>query len=413
MLQQPRAVAGSGSGKIDAMEAVRGLGAMAVVLSHLSNAFYPGLAFGKYTSLAGRIASTTPFPVLFDGAFAVTLFFTLSGFVLSLSYLRTGSMRVLESAAVRRCIRLMVPVAASILMAWALLASHAMANQPVAALLGQSKDTWLANHYDFPPSLADALKQAVAATFHDVRYHASSTRNLGYNSSCWTMPIELLGSYVVFGLLALCGRLRNRSTIYVLLGAFFLRTWQVNLFSFVAGVALCDLYVNRISTGGGRVKDYIPEWVAVCLLCAAVLMVGAVTALASSHNGVLARIGGHARELGAIGVLVAVSNSQVLRRILSMRPLVFLGRVSFSLYLVHFPIEMSLGMHVYLLAVRAFGMGHAAGVAAAALATIATSLGVAWLGRQYVEAPAINWGRQLYDVVFRPSEDQVTEPAAS
>ena len=120
--------------KMACFEAIRGLAALAVLFFHVLVAFLPGLSAGKgpggeelpaWLLLLARLLGR----FLWDGQMAVLLFFVLSGFVLSLTYWRNGSPSVLGSATVRRYPRLMLPVAASVLLAYVLLLTGAMSNQ--------------------------------------------------------------------------------------------------------------------------------------------------------------------------------------------------------------------------------------------------------------------------------------------
>src|SRR3982751_1870787 len=67
------------SGRIEALDSIRGLAALAVLLGHILNTvLWPGNA---------NWASYPFINIFFDGRPAVTMFFVLSGFVLSRPYL--------------------------------------------------------------------------------------------------------------------------------------------------------------------------------------------------------------------------------------------------------------------------------------------------------------------------------------
>ena len=74
--------------KIKYLNGLRGVAAFQVVIHHFILAFYPALFSGPdiQTHMAGGIevsASGSVFNLLWDGNFAVCIFFILSGFVLS------------------------------------------------------------------------------------------------------------------------------------------------------------------------------------------------------------------------------------------------------------------------------------------------------------------------------------------
>jgi len=85
--------------KLTYLESLRGLAALAVVFNHLAIAFYPALFFGpsapSHTGRALEAAiSGTPLNLLYNGAFSVSIFFVLSGFVLSYGFFRDRSATV-------------------------------------------------------------------------------------------------------------------------------------------------------------------------------------------------------------------------------------------------------------------------------------------------------------------------------
>lgn len=100
----------------EALNGLRGFGAVAVYFSHLIMFFYPSpdqtdeevIPISNPPWL--RYARMTPLVVLINGYFWVIVFFILSGFVLPLSYFKTGKTSALYGGSFRRYPRLMLPV---------------------------------------------------------------------------------------------------------------------------------------------------------------------------------------------------------------------------------------------------------------------------------------------------------------
>ena len=100
-------------------------------------------------------------------------------------------------------------------------------------------------------------------------------------------------------------------------------------------------------------------------------------------------------------VIVAVLDERCsLRRWLSRRPLVYLGRLSYSLYLWHLPIFTALG-------VALVGANGAAGAPRAA-AAVAASLVAAALSYHFVETPFLRRKRQRQSPDFAPHRARMT-----
>ena len=332
--------------------------------------------------------------LLIDGQFAVAVFFLLSGFVLSLSFFRTGSHEALSSAAIRRYFRLMVPAAFSILLAYALLKAGLMYNQRAARYMTESLGAphqWLTFFYAFAPHFKDALREC----FWDALFGPTAL----YNQNLWTLSVEFAGSFLVYGFLALAGNLRRRGLCYFVVGAVLVLTNHVLLLDFLAGMMLCDLY----AANQARRRLTLP-WPAAALLAAAGLGVNYIKLCGPLQLG-LADVERRPcyEAVAAALLLAAVAFSPALQRPLRSRPLLFLGKISFALYLVHLVVICSLASGLYLLLRQGCGLRHSPAAAIASLACVGASMSAAWLMSLYVDRPAVAVGRYVYEHVFKRS----------
>lgn len=218
------------------------------------------------------------------------------------------------------------------------------------------------------------------------------------------MGFEFSGSLFVFALLALGGTPRSRGLVYAAVGAVLLGLGHAWLLEFLAGVALCDLSLSpRVARGAARRTGALA---AVALVAAGLCLGGFSPAWFAASTGWPEPRPGVVRPLqhvGAVLLLAGVLGAPDLRRALSVRPLAFLGRISFPLYLVHMPVQCSLGCRVYLECVQTRGLSHGLASAGAAAATLSASLLLAWVGSRTVEPLSIWLGRTIYRVAFAPS----------
>ena len=327
-----------------ALDGLRGLAAMVVVFSHTLAPFDHSL---------GLLMETTAFKPLYwlyDGRLSVFIFWVLSGFVISQSADR--SRRPLTVLLLARWARLGIPIAAALLFSAALgLAFYRT---------GFSVPSILQTYYD-PANftLQTLLRQISWGVF-------AGRERISLDPVLWTMHAEIIGScaiYILYRLISPPLRIYAFPLMTVVLlllgrpyymcfstGAFFRELWKLRRVHarWPAGVLLLGLSVTLfISPGHPLLADMI-NWAA------------------------------------ASAILYAVLASQKFQAILSARPCQVLGRISFPLYLVHFPIMATIGASVD----TALGGGHAAG-AITFFVIVGLSLIIAYLGTIAVDEPAL------------------------
>ncbi|WP_250476988.1 acyltransferase family protein [Caballeronia sp. INML1] len=168
-----------------------------------------------------------------DGALAVYVFFVVSGFSLSIGFVRCRERSGLFSLAIRRYPRLAIPVLAATLITLFMLLTGANRAPDAAALLGRTN--WPASAFRFEPGFIDALKFGLFDVFFHYRWDHS------YNPVLWTMSYELIGSVMVFALVIVIGTSRIRWAAYGL-GWKALAHFDSPLSSFIAGTVLAECH---------------------------------------------------------------------------------------------------------------------------------------------------------------------------
>jgi peptidoglycan/LPS O-acetylase OafA/YrhL len=192
------------SGKLNYLESIRGIAACAVVLAHLLATYYPGATGDSSAPHTGEGTAAEwffglPLGFMVSGSFAVIVFFTLSGFVLTYKYFQKHNQKDLHRQAAKRYFRLAIPIFCIVVVAYLLIANGAMSNVHAVAQLTGSLEA--ARIFDFAPNLPQALYDATIGVLVD--------KNVVFNPVLWTMSVELIGSFVVFGLAALIGNLNK------------------------------------------------------------------------------------------------------------------------------------------------------------------------------------------------------------
>lgn len=370
--------------KIIALEAIRGIAAMVVVVWHLMLMLWPNLWTAKHHSYAEWLLAETPLSVFYSGTFAVRVFFVLSGLVLSLAFFQYRTPQMLAAAVFRRYPRLFLPAVTAVFLVYVLLTLQLFGNRDVSDALARPADDWIRGFYQFAPDVRVALREGF--------YSAYVTGECHYLPILWTMSFELQGSLLVYGFLAFFGLRRLRWLGYCDVGLILVLVKCPYLVDFVAGVVMADLYVLSLRQQRKLVLGYTGALVFMAIgLCA-----GSLRPSWLAEWG-LPRGTGYWGTLGAVLVISSILFSPGLREILSCKVAAWLGRISFSLYLIHFPIMCSLGAWVFLMAYRDLDIGLGGASAVVAVTCIAASLASAHVMASTIEKWSITVPRRALD----------------
>ena len=300
------------------LDALRGIAAFIVLLHHSYG--LTGIVLRTDASLADRFFHTllhfSPLQALRTGRGPVLFFFVLSGFVLTAALLRRGSPGLIAFAA-QRSIRLLLPVVASVLLSFALY--HAFANQALLHAVGSSLWTPAPDAWDALREAAllrterpdvPALNTVLWSLVHEWRLTLLMPLVLLFVGRPWLM---LAPSLLCMALGVLCGAAEN----------------EVHLGPWLHSSLIATLYfAPGIATGAAlALAGTLPR------LDRLQRIVAGVTALALF--GLESDLAAYAASV--LLIVLAVQPGR-LHELLGRRPLVWLGRVSFSLYLVHVPI---------------------------------------------------------------------------
>ncbi|MGZ6005784.1 MAG: acyltransferase family protein [Candidatus Saccharimonadales bacterium] len=379
----------NGEQKYHSLDGLRGLAALVVVLLHYVTAFLPfliGYTITQRHTALDRIISTTPLQLPFAGNFAVCIFFVLSGFVLSLSFFKHKNVDVLISSAARRYFRLMIPALGSVLFVWLVLSLGFIHSHQASPL---TESAWLANFWNFQGNIFHVLYQGLFGTF----FTMYTAFGIAYNPVLWTMHYELFGSFLVFMYLALFGKTNNRWFFYAVFGVIFMQTYYL---AFVAGMVIADIFLNYPKT-----KERISKRLLWVLLPIG-LTLGAwntETIYTGMYSSIVLPFFTKpetetlAHTIGAIIVILAILRLNLLERLFCTRPMQYLGKISFSLYLTHFVIMGSFASYVFVhLLPRT---GYKLGFVLTFLPSLAVTFAVAMVYTRLVDIPSIAVSKKI------------------
>lgn len=365
-----------------AFDSLRGLAALAVVMYH-SLLVFPGpheiladrgVPFATSGDVGALLLTATPPSLLWAGREAVLLFFVLSGFVLAIGF--DGPRRGWPgwaAFAAKRAVRLLPPCAVVALILAVLVPAIGPVERPELS-------DWVAANWNEP------------VTPRLVAEHALLLGG-GYplNTPMWTLHYELRISllFPLLMLLAAAG-----SAVLVAAAA--------------AGVLLCLVEMKFVGTGVLTTLLFVPHFALGALVARHRARIAATVRRLAPWVSALLWLGCYllltfrwlvpagglvcdlANGAGAGLLLALLLGADRARRMLEAAPLVGLGAISYSLYLVHVPVLLTL-LHL-----MPSAPAWVASVVAPAVSVAAAAL-LYWL----VERPSIRLGRQLADRVGR------------
>jgi peptidoglycan/LPS O-acetylase OafA/YrhL len=385
--------------RIAYLESIRGLAALQVLLLHFFAAFAPGLVFPMATG-SGIAAAIhlSPFFFLYDGYSAVYIFFALSGYVLTRSFERHLAQPAAQVLA--RIVRLGLPAVAATLIAAAVMLIFGRPNVPAGEI---TQSAWFADQWDAQLSVVSALKDGIVnALFLGYRNLPGATFLAPWQQSIeqsfvaplWTLSIEFYGSMAI---LLLCWSARQSRMLWfvvVTLGAAF--TIRSAYICFFVGHLLAHAHRAERPTPQSRFFPILSIIIGVgCCILAEVWQPQWLKELCGYQSHLLFP-GQFApmqqKAYGAILVLVGIIDLQPARRLLSVPWLVERSKLSFPLYLVHWPLLFGPAAALFLLLDSAVGMEPARLIAIAAGIGMAILCSVLFAG---VDRYALGLSRRL------------------
>lgn len=313
------------------LEGLRGAAALMVFLCHFSYAFYYALFSTEIAeaNLPGNLdafLAVTPLNIIYNGKLAVQIFFLLCGYVISIRYFQTGNKKYLVKSAVKRYFRLLVPIFFLEVATYLLMKMGAYHNE-VAAVISKSQD-WFMTFNIQEATIPTLLKEIFIDVFFGEPYY--------YNNVLWIIKYEFLGSLMVYAILYVTGKWKYRDILYVILILINIRNFFVCIF---IGMFLCDLMHQE--------NSFIHKFCRNKFILLISTIVGMVFATypAAGYNleHSLYRYLGVPRviifyEIGVTLLFWVLLNSVLMQKIFNLKFLQILGKHSFGIYLVHFPI---------------------------------------------------------------------------
>lgn len=367
--------------RIEQLDSIRGLAAFSVVLSHIPFFAFP-MPYVMYKALVWLGIN--------NGHKAVMLFFLLSGFVLSLPFLKRKEINYVPYV-IKRVLRIYIPFLFAIIFAMIL---SQMFWQEKVGIVGEWDLLW---------QTQISVKLVKEHVLFLGNYHTNA-----FNGVIWSLIHELRISLFFPLIILLVKRFNWKINLLICLllsmiaglnaiyqfeqsngyNTTYFKTIEYTVF-FIFGSLMAKNKVTLIKMYREKHRSY--KW---CLFLVSLFLynfseitIGKLYELSqievlSTQYGIITEYG---IALGCCGIVICAMGSIKLEKVLLFRPLIFLGRISYSLYLFHLPIIL-VSIYLFHEVLPLWIISILAIVLSFILST------VAWL---FIELPSQKLGRDL------------------
>jgi len=338
------------------LESLRGLAALIVCVHHGMSVFADNT----------RLVVMDALMFAFNSAAAVIFFFVLSGYVLGRALERDGAF---VAYLVRRLFRLLPPFVVVVLFTFACERLFRIDPIPSGLMPGFQRMFW-------PEPTWDALWDNLLLSSFKV------------NGPTWTLLTELLGALMLPFLVAAHVRIvpQWRWALFVAIATLLAISPYHTLLWFYFG---CFLGKEIGSLLAGRRR-----------LAAITFVVGLIGLEMAGTNSEFYAVGIVIPSAIAAALMIgSVAASRELLQWTTVAPLRFLGRISYSLYLVHWPIFYVCALLAIIC--RPIVPTHIWGNLVVMVTSVIIAVGLAALSYRFVEAPSMRAGKSVVRILAR------------
>lgn len=311
--------------KLAYLEGLRGVAALIVVFHHFVLLFYPALNYGNEANTTLNAIAISPLNVFYNGDFAVCLFFVLSGYVLSYKYILTNDPQIVLGYSVKRYFRLLPLIASSVLLIFLISRFNFFHTQKLNDFLHLGD--WLTSMFNGDPSFIAVIKNI----FYGIFFFSDNS----YNPVVWSMSIEFIGSMLLFAFLLLNHKIKPKWILFVLIFLLAVYLKRYYYIAFLLGYGLCYLYQKELL----NIKSIILK---ILLLLAGIMCASYPADWQHWNTSIYAFMTFNGIDLysfyhvlGSAILLMLITQHNPSKNFLSLKPILFLGKISFAMYLFH------------------------------------------------------------------------------
>lgn len=312
--------------KKNSLEGIRVIACIGVFLCHFRGAFLPDRIIG--------IIDYTPLKIMTAGYPMVRIMFVLSGFVISYKYFKNQKYDDVVIDVVKRWFRLFPGILVANVIVCMMMKGGLFFNGEAAQLSGSQDFLGIFNQ--FTPNLFHAIKEGLFTIYLNGAN--------GYIAPLWTMTYEFLGSILILAAISVFKGSPLRILFYVVELGFFKSYYNY----LVVGMLICDIYFNAGVNEKLKEKQMFNN--IVCFMAAFVIC---MIQLDDTNKEIRVIYG-----VSLIVFFMTLLNSKWAEKTMGCSFVVSLGKISFPIYILHWPIIESFSSWYYIKGIKLCGGGY-------------------------------------------------------
>jgi peptidoglycan/LPS O-acetylase OafA/YrhL len=351
------------------LDSLRGLAATSVIASHFCISF-------KMPELGGYLLSNTLFSIIRNGAGAVSFFFVLSGFVLSLRYFTSSKKSSYLNYFIARFFRIYPLFIAGLLLSLFMKEFLFVKFNTIPF-----QDWYIYSNWQIPFNIKRLLTEGTLLFLEDPQFMLIPQE--------WTLRIELIISLFI-PFLVLIARAYPKGFIVIVFCFMKFIGSSIFLFNFSLGIAIaCNLNGIKI------LWTKPPIWFKYLFFLSGVILYSSDFLFTHNQSFLLNKLVFSVPSIGSAIIVIIALCSSLAQRLLNISFLQFMGKISYGIYLLHLIVLFCLTplvmhflnnaglLNVYLIDIIAF------------LITVMTTYCISFLLYVLIEKPFIVWGKML------------------
>jgi peptidoglycan/LPS O-acetylase OafA/YrhL len=357
---------------VAALDGLRGLACLFVFSEHLTYNFSTTFLYG-YGVADRRSLVQWPFIRIFWSGFSmVAIFYVISGYVLSYKPLKQIRGRdweafhaTLSSSTLRRGMRLYIPTTIAVLICGLLVSLGAF---EYATDVFFHEKNYLGLHEVPPQPLNGILLQQIDALKNAIQmlniWNWSDDISAGsYDRHLWTIVVEFRSSMVLFLVLLGTSRMKQnyRLLSVTMLVIFCTATERKDVLLFISGMILAEIDLIRRVAATSLSQNHKAQyngsdikWLALFILGLYLCSVPTINCEETPGYRILSSLvpscwsdkAAFIRSIGAVVVTWSAANAEILRPVFANSFALYLGKISYALYLVHGNVLKTLGYSI-------------------------------------------------------------------